>query len=155
MKTRSIDDRHISEILQMLRNDATYRAVAEHLMQAYGLSVSPETVRRTALRNGYQPRNISCADLDALGVPERRRADPPARRLRTLARRGKNLPNPADDDERLDSWLEKLDRYDEVVTWDPTQEYDDHGNLTESKGWVYRPRGPGDTGYIHVLTPVG
>lgn len=150
MKPRSIDDRHIPEILRRLSDDETFRAIAEWYRQEYHVPVSPETVRRAALRAGYQPRYAGCPDLEALGVPRRRYMDPPARRLRTLARRNQGKDLNADDAERLDSWLAKLDRENLVVTWVARDEYDADGNLTESKGWDYVERQPGDVGYIHV-----
>lgn len=149
MRTRSIDDRDVPQLLARLNAGATYRQVADWYSQTYRVPVSLDTVRRTALKHGFQPRNATCEDLVKLRVPEEHLMDPEARRLRAYARRLADLPLSDDDATRLDLWLAKLKPEDLVVGWDASLVQEDPGDAPEDRGWYYTPRRPGiDLGVI-------
>lgn len=96
----------------------THQQMADRWERQTGVKVAKTTISATVSRYGLQrmpdhsdvlPWNLKLIDTDGY----------PARMLRAYGRKMKNLPMSDAEEHRLRCWMARLDRRNEVVTYDP------------------------------------
>lgn len=134
-----------STLLKWRDEGLTHQQIADRVYEREGIKVTRSAVS-VALHRAGETHKIRYADE----VPWERiksvhNQEYPLTMLRTLGRRNRGLPISKIQDERLDSWLNRLDEEDAVVHYEPRSE----------RGFYYVPRLPEDgDGYVRKPSKV-
>lgn len=114
----------------------TYRQIADRVYEQTGERVNPPTIGAALSRAGLTDRVRYDEALPWDKIMTKHNYHYAASMLRYYARRGRGLPLTAEQEERLDSWLERLKREKAIVVYRPDS----------PDGFYYVPRKKGERG---------
>lgn len=133
----------ISILLRWRDEGLTHQQMADRVYSQTGKVVTRGAISAALSRAGetHRVRYDDTIPWDRIKIEHNQ--EYPLVMLRLLARRERSLPIAPDQEERLDSWLERLDREDAVVMYEPRSEagfYYVPRKREDGEGYVRRPK---------------
>lgn len=126
------------ELRRLVELGYTHQQIAQHIFDTEGVRVSRSTVSVALSRAGLSKEAMRYRDELPWKVKTEHLTQYQARMLRLLGRRRQEVELTADEDSRLDAWLEDLEANEWVVAYAP-----------DNNGFIYvdaDEKGDGDNG---------